>query len=275
VVSSPAFAPPVRCGAPGHIADAVQSDVMTGGGRWVTAGAWWRSATVLMLVVAALLLARVWSRAPVQAPLPTTIPGGNGVAQLPPPEILEAARTALVEARSVRLRGDFDDAGTPISMDVLLLAEGDASGWVASEGRRFRVINTGGRTYLRGRKALEHWANATVADYVGDRWVLVPDKGDDLPGAMDLVQFADQTLGPEAGASFVTGPTDTVGGRPAIRLDGVEGSWWIALTGPPYPLRLETRVAVDGPVQHLDLSEFDSHAEVNAPKDPIDLAELD
>jgi hypothetical protein len=230
------------------------------------------------MVVLALLLARVWPQAPVQAPVQApaapTVPGGNGIARFPPSQIAEAARTALVEARSVRLRGEFDDAGTPISMDVRLLAEGDVSGWVASEGRRFRIINTGGRTYLRGRSALAHWGNATVADYVGDRWVLVPGNGDGFPGAMDLVRFADQTLGPEAAASFVTGPTDRVGGRPAIRLDGVEGSWWIALTGPPYPLRLETRLAVDGPAQRLELSEFDSDVRVRAPKDPIDLTEL-
>jgi hypothetical protein len=75
-----------------------------------------------------------------------------------------------------------------------------------------------------------------------------------------------------AAAGVLAGPTGSVGGRPALRLDGAQGSWWIALSGPPHPLRLESRLAVDGPVQRLELSEFDREVDVTASRDPVDLA---
>jgi hypothetical protein len=219
------------------------------------------------VVVLALLAARFQPGDPAQVPVPGTFPDANGVAELPPGEILEAARSALVGARSVRLRGDFNDQGRPLRLDVRLLAGGGATGWVQSDGRRFRLINTGGHTYLRGRQAIERWGSPSAADYVGDRGVLVPSGTGtraDFPGAVDLVRFADSALGPGASAGFVTGPSETIAGRPAVRLDGTQGSWWVALTGPPYPLRLEYRLAVDGPVQHLDLSDYDREISVKA-----------
>ena len=259
----------------------------------MTSWAWWRSAALLLVLVAALVVARLWPGAgdpSAEGPAP---PGtaaeagrqrGRDLAGRDPAEVMALARQALVGARSVRLRGTFDDAGRPLSMDVRLLAGGDASGWVASEGRRLGVIAAGGRTYLRGHEGLARWGSQAMADYVGDRWVLVPPSAlRDLgamavmtpgrPGPIDLVGFADATLGPEAAAGFASAGSGAVGGRPALRLDGPDGTWWVASTGPPYPLRLESRSPASGAAQYLELSEFDRQVTVVAPPDPVDLRE--
>ena len=266
----------------------------------MTGWAWWRSAAVLLAVVAAVLVARLWpgGGAPAERAVPATVqpaapgaPGSPGSPGSPwslagrdPAEVLAMARKALVEASSVRLRGTFDDAGTPLNLDVRLLAGGEASGWVASGGRRLAVICTGGRTYLRGRDGLASWGSQAAADYVGDRWVLVPPSalkdlgaatgaGPAWPGPIDLVGFADATLGPQATAGFASAGPDLVGGRQALRLDGPDGTWWVAASGPPYPLRLRSRPAGGGPAQSLELSEFDRPVTVTAPPDPVDLRE--
>jgi hypothetical protein len=77
---------------------------------------------------------------------------GNGIESKTPGTIVKTALAALRKARSVRMKGDFEEDGEAVGLDLKLTGKGDIAGWVESEGVRMHVIKSGERQFLRGRE---------------------------------------------------------------------------------------------------------------------------
>jgi hypothetical protein len=204
---------------------------------------------------------------------PTT-PADNGISARPPREILAAARRALRSARSVQVELDVKDKQGPIRIKLGLTRNKDAAGWIEQAGIRVDLVATGGKVYLRSPRLWERQGSAELARLIGDRWVLVPSAvvGELTPFAKDLTiaGLADNVLDPGSTPRFVGKRRSTVGGRPSIRLQAVDGSYFIAATGKPYPL------LVDGVGDHQEItfSRYDRVPAIGAPRGALDLERL-
>jgi hypothetical protein len=204
----------------------------------------------------------------------TTTPADNGISARPAGEIVAAASRALRSASSVQVELDYRDKDGPIRMRLRLTRNKRAAGWIEQAGTRVDLVASGGKVYLRSPELWEQQANPELARLIGDRWVLVPPVavGELTPFAEDLTigGLADMVFDPGSTPRFLRKRRSTVAGRPTVRLQAADGSYFIAATGKPYPL------LVDGVGDHQDIafSRYDQVPPIRAPKDALDLERL-
>ena len=232
----------------------------------------WAPAAAVVLTV--LALGSCGGARPTQrSPAAATPPNDNGIARRPVKEIVAASREALLSARSVQVELDKDKQGL-IRMNLRLTRNKDAAGWVEQAGTRIHIVVTGGRFYIRSPELWRQQAPAEVASRIGDRWVLAPSEviGEVTPFSKDLsiAGLADKIFDPASTPTFFRKTRSTAEGRPAVRLQTLDGSYYIATTGKPYPLR------VDGTGDHQDItfSRYDQVPAIRPPQGALDLKQL-
>lgn len=220
------------------------------------------------------------------SPTSTTRPD-NGVAAKTAADILGDAQRALRSAPGVHVIGSLVSQSDSIGLD-LRLGVGRSRGTVTVEGARLEVLAVNGRTYIRGR---EFWRKVGTSDRdarlgnrlanrIGERWVLLSGRRAAKPmvGAgkafIDLRAFADQVFSGVERGRVTKGTRGTVNGQPAFAVDdGQGGLLWVATTGPPFPLRIESKpgAAAQGKV---DFKEYGVAVQVREPADALDASEL-
>jgi hypothetical protein len=191
---------------------------------------------------------------------------GNGIESKTPGTIVKTALAALRKARSVRMKGDFEEDGEAVGLDLKLTGKGDIAGWVESEGVRMHVIKSGERQFLRGREFLKQSAGPEIAELIGDDWMEVPlesDGSNDVTEGLDLKSLADELITEDDGFRKV-GPAK-VNGRAALKLKGPGQVLFVATTGKPYPLRWEA--TLEG--QKIDFTGYDKNQGIKAPADAV------
>lgn len=209
-----------------------------------------------------------------RSPAAATSPNDNGIASRPVKEIVAASRQALLSARSVQVELDYKDKQGLIRMNLRLTRNKDAAGWVEQAGTRIRIVATGGKFYIRSPELWRQQAPAEVAEMIGDRWVLAPSEviGEVTPFSKDLsiAGLADKIFDPASTPTFFRRSRSAADGRPAVRLQTLDGSYYIAATGKPYPLR------VDGSGDHQDItfSRYDQIPAIRPPRGALDLKQL-
>ncbi|WP_078856671.1 hypothetical protein [Streptomyces sp. NBRC 109706] len=171
----------------------------------------------------------------------------NGVDELPPEEIEEAARTAAAEATSVRLSGTVLADGASYRLDMRLGPEG-AVGEVSAEGATFELLRVGDEMYMRADAAF--WETEGIPEELDSdptqkldgKYVLVVT---DDPAYAELSGFTEKDGLLEALLALegtrAVGEQNDVDGVRTIQLQAAEGAGGImdvALDGTPYPLRL-------------------------------------
>ena len=78
---------------------------------------------------------------------------GNGIASKTPTEILALSKQAADSAKSVHVAGSIVSKGSPLTLDLFLLAGKGARGRLSEGGSSFELIEAGGTVYLRGSAA--------------------------------------------------------------------------------------------------------------------------
>jgi hypothetical protein len=205
----------------------------------------------------------------------STKPPDNGIAAKPVDEILAASERALRSARSVRVSVTFKDADGLLRGTFNLSRKRDMAGWIEQQGVRVDIVAVGGRFYLRSRKLWEQQGNAELAKLIGNRWVLVPRTavGELMPFGNELTisGLANEIFRSKDTPRFIRKGRATVGRLPAVRLWAVDGSYYLAATGKPYPLLLDHA----GDDQDLTFSHYDENPAIRAPRGALDLEKLE
>ncbi len=204
----------------------------------------------------------------------TTRVAVNGILAKPAKEIVSAAAAAFRSARSVRVNLTADDANGSTRMDLKLTRKKEAAGWIENEGVRIDIIAVaGGTVYMKSRKLWEQVGGAEAAKLIGDRWVRMPlgKAGELTPFIEDLTirGLADNIFSPKDTPMFVRKSGATMGGRPAVRLQALDGSYYVAATGKPYPLLLDSKGKND-----VGFSQYDQDFAIKAPPDALDFDKL-
>jgi hypothetical protein len=204
----------------------------------------------------------------------STKPPDNGIAAKPVDEILAASERALRSARSVRVSITFKDPDGLLRGTFNLSGKRDMAGWIEQQGVRVDIV-VGGRFYLRSRKLWEQHGNAELAKLIANRWVLVPRTavGELMPFGNELTisELANEIFRSKDTPRFIRKGRATVGRSPAVRLWAVDGSYYVAATGKPYPLLLDHA----GDDQDLTFSHYDENLAIRAPRGALDLEKLE
>jgi hypothetical protein len=189
-------------------------------------------------------------------PAPSTPTGTyNGVASMSGEDALGTAYYALQHARSVRLKATF--IGPPVDWTLELRYRGTSSdGSYVVDGMTVRIRKIGRSVYRKAGQ--QYWRSrlGPAADQLPPgKWIKVPITEESLKDIADLLQqdtMAQGLLG--LPGTLSTGVFKTVNGVEAVPVisDAQDKETvYVAITGEPYPVRIETGTDV-GSADFLD-----------------------
>jgi hypothetical protein len=199
----------------------------------------------------------------------------NGVATKPAAEVVAAAKAAADGANSVHVSGSLVSNGSPVTLDLDLLAGQGGRGRVSEAGLAFELIHVGETVYLKGSPAFyQHLAGATAAQLLQGRWLKAPatvGSFASLASLTDLRRLVDMALAIN-GTPARTG-TATVGGQKAVGVTNgsKSGTLYIAATGQPYPIAVTEGGASNG---RITLDRWNEPLSLTPPANAIDVTKL-
>ncbi|WP_250005532.1 hypothetical protein [Actinoplanes sp. M2I2] len=206
-------------------------------------------------------------------------PAGNGVEALEAQQILDKAKAALKKAGSFHMKGDIVTDGSKMGLDFKT-GNGEVIGKLSMGGPSVELLEVAKKRYIRPDAAFWSMSGGgkeqgeQMAKLVGDRWVAV--KATDKNTA-DMFGFSDIDSMLNADGKVTKGAAKDINGRPAIGLvdnsqDG--GTLYIATTGEPYPLRIESKNAAEGGLDFTEFGEKFPDIKAPAPADVVDIEKL-
>lgn len=168
--------------------------------------------------------------------------GGNGVASKSPAQIVAAARAAAARASSVHVAGSIVSGGSPITLDMHLLAGHGGRGRLTASGLGFELIQLGPTVYVKGSPELySHVGGPAAAQLLQGRWLKAPTDSGEFSAIASLTDL-NKLLGSDVPdpRALSKGHARTVAGTPAIPVtDAAKGETvYVATTGSPYPVEL-------------------------------------
>ena len=200
---------------------------------------------------------------------------GNGIEGKTPTEIVAAAKVLADKATSVHVAGSLLSGGSPITLDMHLLASKGGRGKLSESGLGFELIQIHGTVFIKGSPAFyRHVAGPAAAQLLQGRWLKAPASTGNLASLAsltDLHQLMDTTLA--AHGTLVKGATTTVAGKKVIAITDTTngGTLYVAATGPPYPIAISKTGTGSGRVL---FGNWNGPVSVMAPTNAIDITQL-
>lgn len=196
----------------------------------------------------------------------------NGVAELSADEILAKATEAAKGATAVRVSGAMEE----LELDISLVKGRGATGSITQDGAKAEIIVVDDEIFLKGDEAFyQSLGGDAIVRLLGDKWLKVPAGGEGFESfeqITDMDALLGQALKPE-GETLTKGEVTDLDGTPAVplRTDRRKGTLYIATEGEPFPLK----IIGDGDRGEITFDGWNEPAELVAPTDVIDVAELE
>jgi hypothetical protein len=200
----------------------------------------------------------------------------NGVADKSPADILAATKVAADAAKTVHVSGSIVSGGSPITLDMNLLAGKGGRGQLSESGLAFELIQVGKTVYIKGSPAFYKKIGGTAAaQLLQGKWLKAPASNSDfasLSQLTDLRQLVDQTLETH-GSSLTKGGSSTIAGQKVVGITDKTkgGTLYIATTGQPYPVQIVKTGSSGG---KITFDRWNSSVTLAAPANAIDVAQL-
>jgi hypothetical protein len=199
----------------------------------------------------------------------------NGVADKSSADILAATKVASDAATTVHVSGSIVSDGSPITLDLNLLANKGGRGQLSENGLSFELIQVGKTVYIKGSPAFyKHIGGTAAAQLLEGKWLKAPASDSDfasLSQLTDLRQLVDQTLASH-GALTKAG-TSTIAGQKVVGITDKAkgGTLYIAATGQPYPVQITKAGSGGG---KISFDRWNKTVTLAAPANAIDVAQL-
>ena len=201
---------------------------------------------------------------------------GNGVASKSPDQIIAASTRAIDAVHSVRVSGSVaDGAKDTIELDLHLVSGKGATGSMAENGLSFKLITVNDTAYIDGSPSFwKQFAGGAAAQLLPGKWLKAPANRGDFASFSSLGDLKTLVSGLLTGHGALTkGGESTVAGRRVVALHdpSKHGTLYVAVTGPPYPIRIVNTGSGGG---QIDFSAFDQPVSLAAPAHSIDIDAL-
>ncbi|MFG1993553.1 hypothetical protein ACGFJ7_26595 [Actinoplanes sp. NPDC048988] len=201
---------------------------------------------------------------------------GNGVAALPPAEIVGKALAAIRQTTSVHVKGRLVDDYRNVSLDITV-AGADETGVLKTSKTTVELITVGGQRYLRLDTAswiamLGATKGELTAQRASGRWIKLSaaDRNfEDLYSVADVEELLRYYDG------FNKGPVGALDGQPMISLTSPDvggDTVYIATTGEPYPIKITSPKSGGTDIAFTEYGA--TVAEIKAPPNAVDLAKV-
>jgi hypothetical protein len=201
-------------------------------------------------------------------------PAGNGIASKSPAAIVAAAKAAADGAASVHISGAIVE-GTPLSLDMQLLAGKGGRGRITQNGISFDLITLGGTVYIKGSPAFyREIGGPAAAQLFQGKWLKAPaTSGQFAPisALTDLRKIIDTTLASHG--TLAKGASKTVGGQKVLAVNDLAkgGVLYVAATGKPFPVEIARGGANGG---HIVFDRWNQAVTISPPLNAINLTQL-
>jgi len=174
-------------------------------------------------------------------------------------EIADQAVKATSNASSLRMKGDIQDDGSRVGLDMALDRKGECAGTMSANGEgKADLVKTGDTLYMKYDEkflraqsdgASKEETDGVVAMLAG-KWTKMSATGSD---AKDIASFCDLDTVladfQDVNSDATRGKTTTVDGTPAIVLHEKDGkdsyTLYVATEGKPYLLKVVSKSAKD------------------------------
>jgi hypothetical protein len=202
---------------------------------------------------------------------------GNGIASKSPAEIVAAAKTAADGALAVHVSGSTVTGGSPITLDLSLVAGKGGRGRIAENGLSFELIEIEGTIYISGSSAFyKHFAGAAAAQLLQGKWLKAPVSNASFAGLSSLTELRkllDAALSTSGKALTRTGTSTTVNGQAVVGVKDAtqNGTLYVATTGQPYPIEITKSGAAGGTIT---FDEWNKPVTLAAPANAVDIEQL-
>ncbi len=194
--------------------------------------------------------------------------GGNGVADLPPDQIVDRAKQAALAAPTARATGSVTQGGRKFSLDVTFVAGKGAKGSFSTGEQKFQFRKVNDAVYVKiTRRFLQRIGAPSTAGLQG-QYLNLSKTGQDL-GPFET--FGNKKKFFTEFFSGLDNPKKVDGteirGTPTVGLEqpgsgGSVGTLYVATEGKPYPLRVVSSGQSQGKV---DFTEYGAPATLKAP----------
>jgi hypothetical protein len=199
----------------------------------------------------------------------------NSIASKSAEQIVSESKRAADGASAVHVSGALTSGGSPVTLDLSLVAGKGARGELSQNGASFKLILLGDTAYISGSPAFYRNLGGTAAAQIFDgKWLKASAKTGDFASfsqLADMRKLIDTTL---AGHGAVAkGATTVVNGQKAIAVNdsSKDGTLFVATTGKPYPLQLSKGGSESG---KISFDRWNQPVAIAAPAGAVDLAEL-
>ncbi|MDQ6743083.1 MAG: hypothetical protein M3Z97_09280 [Candidatus Dormibacteraeota bacterium] len=192
-----------------------------------------------------------------------------------PDELAGRAFAGLDSAPATHLAGSFSNAGRHFTIDCTVNRNGDAQGSVELDGRSYRLIVSGGRTYVQGQGFWAAYGDPTVARLYGDSWALLDANGVNSVGGPASPCSVGRSLRNRRFQLKNDGQA-SVAGRSAVQLSDSSGRLYLTTGQQPRLLRILSARGYRAPDGTSDLRldfGYPPRATVTAPSAFVDPAD--
>jgi hypothetical protein len=221
-----------------------------------------------------------WSFSAVVAAIALAACGGggggsdNGVASKSPTGIVNAATHAIQGVQSVHISGSLIASGTPITLNLHLVAGKGATGEMSTHGLSFKLVSVGGEVYINGSNTFWHsFGNPAVAQLLAGKWLKTTATGNfaSIGRLTDVKTLFAQVF--SYNGPLAKGQTSTVNGQQvvAVRDTTKGGTLFVATTGKPYPVELRK---VGSDAGQVTFDEYNQPVSLTAPSNAIDASKF-
>lgn len=200
---------------------------------------------------------------------------GDSIASRSAEQIVSESKAAADAASAVHVSGSLESGGTPLRLDLNLVAGKGAQGEISQNGASFKLILVGNTAYISGSPAFyRSLGGSAAAQLFNGKWLKASAASGEFASfkqLADMRQLIDTTLASHG--TLVKGAPTTVNGQQAIAITDTvkDGTLYVATTGKPYPLQIAKAGAESGKIA---FDNWNRPVTITAPANAVDLSEL-
>ena len=199
----------------------------------------------------------------------------NSIASKSADEIVNESQRAADSASSVHVSGSIIAGGSPITLDLKLVAGKGASGELSENGLNFKLILIGKTAYISGSPAFyRHLGGTAAVQLLAGKWLKASATTGEFASfssLADMRKLIDSTLASHG--VLKKGATTVVSSQKAIAVTDTSkgGTLYVATTGKPYPIEISKGGAESG---KISFGGWNQLVAIAAPANSVDLSEL-
>lgn len=199
----------------------------------------------------------------------------NSVASKSAEQLVSESKAVADAASSVHVAGALESGGSPVTLDLNLVAGKGAQGELSQNGASFKLILVGGTAYISGSPAFyRSLGGAAAAQLFDGKWLKASATTGEFASfsqLADMRKLIDSTL--TSHGALTKGATTVVNGQKAIAITATtkDGTLYVASTGKPYPVQLSKGGSESG---KITFDRWNQPVTITAPANSVDLAEL-